>query len=61
MKTTEQPGDTEAARPIRFSQNVIVPVGGFEGSRLITAGSPTPYHDISEVPSSLKEFIVKRG
>ena len=58
---TEQPaaaGDTEAARPITFSQNVIIQVDGFEKSRFIRAGEPSPFHDISQVPESLKQFIV---
>jgi hypothetical protein len=61
---TKQPagaGDTEATRPIVFSENVIVPTGGFEGSRFVRAGDPSPYRDPSEVPAPLRGFIVTPG
>lgn len=59
MSRTEPPpaAYAETTRPVAFSVNIIVPVAGFEGSRFIKAGEPSPYCDISEVPEQLKGFI----
>ena len=59
MSRTEPPPTAyaETTPPVAFSVNIIVPVTGFEGSRFIKAGEPSPYCDISEVPEQLKSFI----
>ena len=59
MKIEQQSpaADTQSTRQIVFSVNILVPVGGFEDSRFIKAGEPSPYRDISEVPEQLRAFI----
>ena len=43
--------------PIRFSVNVAIPPTADRVGRFVPAGSPSPYHDVSEVPESLRTFI----
>lgn len=59
MKTEQPPaaGTTASKAPIVLSVDAIVQVGGFEGSRLVRAGEPTPFVSESDVPDNLKPFI----
>jgi hypothetical protein len=51
QKTAEPPATTGATTgsPITLSVDAIVQVGGFEGSRLVRRGQPTPYASAEDV------------
>jgi hypothetical protein len=51
------PGAATGSR-ITLTVDAVIPIGGFEGSRLFRRGEPTPYRDISEVPGPLRGFVV---
>jgi hypothetical protein len=54
---TEPPADAATGSRITLTVDAILPIGGFEGSRLFRRGEPTPYASAEDVPENLKAYI----
>ena len=60
-----KPPDSQTApspaekKPLVFKVNIVAPVADAPGGSLFfSAGTASPYHDISEVPKNLRPFVV---
>jgi hypothetical protein len=54
-----KPPDSQTAPAIKFKVNVIVPVADAPGGSLFfSAGEPSPYRSLDEVPPNLQPFVV---